>query len=338
MKKRIIVTGGAGYIGSHTAKELSKNGYEVITVDNLIYGHKEFVNWGSLEETDLLDIEDVRNVFIKYQPIHAIMHFAAFAYVGESIEKPDKYYRNNIVGSLNLFQTAIEFQVPFAVFSSTCATYGIPQKIPIPDNHSQNPINPYGFTKFAIERLLQDFDKAFGFRSVSLRYFNAAGADPDPDKGKEIGEDHNPETHLIPLIFDAAIGKRNHIGIFGTDYPTQDGTAIRDYIHVQDLANAHFLALKYLEGGGLTNSFNLGNGEGFSVKDVIEKAKKVIGSRYDFEVKEEPRRPGDPPCLISDRKKIEEMLRWKPGFPSLENILEHAWNWHLFRFLQGIRV
>jgi len=317
----ILIVGGAGYIGSHLNKEISKKGIKTVIFDNLSYGHKDFIKWGIFEQGDLSNIEDIRSVFRKY-PIEAVMHFAAFTYVGESVEDPQKYYMNNVKNTLNLLQVMLEENVNYFVFSSTCATYGNPVEIPITESHPQNPINPYGKGKLMVETVLKDYSDAYGFKYASLRYFNAAGADPDG----EIGELHDPETHLIPLILDVAAGKREDVKIFGTDYDTPDGTCIRDYIHVTDLAEAHILALEYLQKGGESNVFNLGNGNGFSVKEVIETAKEITGK--DIKAVESNRRPGDPPILIGSSKKAMEILNWKPKYHDLSKIIETAWNWH----------
>jgi len=317
----ILVTGGAGYIGSHANKELNSAGYETVVLDNMSYGHEDFLKWGVLEKVDLADLESLRNVFQKYE-IDAVMHFAAFTYVGESVEDPQKYYLNNLRNTLNLLQVMNEFKVRKLVFSSTCATYGNPQEIPITETHPQNPISPYGKGKFMVEKVLEDYSAAYGLCYVSLRYFNAAGADPEGD----IGERHNPETHLIPLILDAAIGKRDDIKIFGTDYSTPDGTCIRDYIHVTDLADAHIKALKYLENGGKSEVFNLGNGNGFSVREVIEEARKVTGKK--IKATETGRRPGDPPILVGSSDKARKILKWKPKYDDLSKIISTAWEWH----------
>jgi len=317
----ILIVGGAGYIGSHLNKEITKKGYETVVFDNLSYGHEDFVKWGIFERGDLGNIEDIRKVFKKYK-IDAVMHFAAFTYVGESVEDPQKYYINNVKNTLNLLQVMLEENVKNFVFSSTCATYGNPVEIPITENHPQNPINPYGRGKLIVEMILKDYSDAYGLKYASLRYFNAAGADPDC----EIGEMHEPETHLIPLVLDAASGKREDIKIFGADYDTPDGTCIRDYIHVTDLADAHILALEYLQKGGKSNVFNLGNGNGFSVKEVIETARKITGKPIK-EVEVE-RRPGDPPILIGSSKKAMEILNWKPKYHDLSKIVDTAWKWH----------
>ncbi|MDY0193865.1 MAG: UDP-glucose 4-epimerase GalE [Aliarcobacter butzleri] len=317
----ILIIGGAGYIGSHTNKLLTQKGHKTLVYDNLIYGHKEAVKWGEFILGDLNDIEQLRLVFGKYK-IEAVMHFAAFAYVGESVENPEKYYINNVSNTLNLLQVMREFSCKYFIFSSTCATYGNPEYLPIDEKHPQNPINPYGQSKFMLEKILEDYSKAYDFKYVALRYFNAAGADVDC----EIGEDHNPETHLIPLIFDVAIGKREDIKVFGTDYDTNDGSAVRDYIHVTDLANAHILALEYLKNGGSSDIFNLGNGDGYSVFEVINKAKEITNK--DIKVTLIDRRAGDPAKLIGDATKAKKVLGWDPKLFDLGKILETAWEWH----------
>ncbi len=316
----ILIVGGAGYIGSHVNKMLNLHGLETVVFDNLSYGHRDFVKWGVLEEGDLGEIADIRRVFEKY-PITAVMQFAAFTYVGESVEDPQKYYLNNLRNTLNLLQVMLEFDVKFFVFSSTCATYGDPVEIPITEDHPQNPINPYGRGKLMVEQILKDYSIAYDLLYTSLRYFNAAGADPDG----EIGESHQPETHLIPLILDVALGKREDIKIFGTDYPTHDGTCIRDYIHVLDLADAHIKALERLQNGGESDVFNLGNGQGFSVREVITTAEKVTGKK--IKASEVSRRPGDPPVLVGSALKAREMLGWQPRYNDLSMIIETAWRW-----------
>jgi UDP-glucose 4-epimerase len=317
----ILVTGGAGYIGSHINKELNRAGYETVVLDNLIDGHEDFLKWGKFEKVDLRDLNGIRNIFDSYS-IESVMHFAAFINVGESIEYPQKYYLNNLRNTLNLLQVMLEFKVKKLVFSSTCATYGNPLEIPLTEDHPKNPINPYGWGKFMVEQVLKDYSSAYALRYVSLRYFNAAGADPEG----EVGERHHPETHLIPLIMDAAIGRRKDIKIFGTDYETPDGTCIRDYIHVTDLADAHLKALKYLEAGGISQVFNLGNGNGFSVREVIETARNVTGK--EIKVTETDRRQGDPPILVGSSKKAKELLGWKPRYDDLSQIIRTAWQWH----------
>ena len=317
----ILVTGGAGYIGSHACKALAKAGYTPITYDNLVYGHRWAVKWGPLEEGDIADYARLNEVIAKYQPV-AVMHFAAYAYVGESVEDPGKYYRNNVAGTLTLLEAMRDHGIDQFIFSSTCATYGVPEAVPISEDHPQLPINPYGASKLMIERMLQDFDTAHGLRSISLRYFNAAGADPDG----EIGEAHDPETHLIPLVLDAAAGKRLAITVFGDDYDTLDGTCIRDYIHVSDLADAHVLALKALEGGAKTTAYNLGNGQGFSVKQVIEAVESVSGKKVPVEIGQ--RRAGDPARLVGDSTRIRSELGWSPRYAELQFIIATAWHWH----------
>ncbi len=317
----ILIAGGAGYVGSHTNKYLHLNGYETVVFDNLIYGHREFVKWGKFFYGDLSDKESIRECFRKYR-IDAVMHFSAFAYVGESVMDPQKYYFNNVVNTLNLLGVMREFDVMYFIFSSTCAVYGIPERIPIVEDHSKRPINPYGKTKLMIENILEDYERAYGMKYINLRYFNAAGADPDGD----IGEWHKPETHLIPLTIYSALGIRKFIEIYGNDYPTKDGTCVRDYIHVNDLADAHLRALEYLHRNEKSDSFNLGNGNGYSVLEVIESVKRV--SRRDFDVVITSPRPGDPPVLISDTKKAENILGWKPSFRDIDSIVETAWRWH----------
>jgi len=327
----ILVTGGAGYIGSHTVLALQQAGYEVVVLDNLTYGHQDIAK-------DVLNVELVvgdtcdrpllDSLFASHN-IAAVMHFAAYAYVGESVTDPAKYYRNNFVGTLTLLEAMMAASIDKFVFSSTCATYGVPKTVPIPEDHPQDPISPYGVSKLMVEQVLKDFDSAYQFKSVRFRYFNAAGADP---AGK-LGEDHMPETHLIPLVLLTALGKRDSISIFGTDYPTPDGTCVRDYIHVADLAEAHVLGLKYLLEGGETTVFNLGNGNGFSVKEVIEVARQIT----DREIKavECPRRPGDPPALVGSSDRARSILGWNPQYADLNQIITHAWNWHQKRHGEG---
>jgi UDP-glucose-4-epimerase GalE len=321
IKNPILVTGGAGYIGAHACKALRKAGYLPIAYDNLVYGHRSAVKWGPLEEGDITDRQRLKTVMREYRPA-AVMHFAAYAYVGESVEKPSKYYHNNVAGTLNLLETMRHCGNDKIIFSSTCATYGLPQQIPITENHPQAPINPYGRSKLMIEWILDDFSKAYDLKYVVLRYFNAAGADPDT----EIGENHEPETHLIPLVLDVALGRRNQLHVFGTDYETPDGTCIRDYIHVTDLADAHLRALDYLLVGGQSKAFNLGNGKGFSVRAVVDAAEKITQEPISA-VKSE-RRPGDPPVLISSSQLANGVLDWKPVYDSLDTIIATAWKWH----------
>lgn len=319
--KNILVVGGAGYIGSHTCKELFMQGYNPIVFDSLIYGHKDFVKWGEFVLGDLNNIDQIRLVFERYK-IDAVMHFAAFAYVGESVTNPKKYYQNNVVATLNLLNVMKDYDVRKFIFSSSCATYGNPEYLPIDEEHPQNPINPYGMSKLMVENILKDYSTAYDFRFVSLRYFNASGCDIDG----EIGEFHDPETHLIPLILDAALGKRDSIKVFGTDYDTKDGSAVRDYIHVVDLSNAHILALKYLFQNGKSEVFNLGNGVGFSVNEVIECVKRVTGLK--FNVENVGRRLGDPEALIGSSEKINSILGWEPKYFRLDDIISTAWEWH----------
>ncbi len=316
----ILIVGGAGYIGSHVNKMLNLHGFETVVFDNLSYGHRDFVKWGAFEGGDLGEINDVKRVFQKY-PITAVMQFAAFTYVGESVQDPQKYYLNNLCNTLNLLEVMLEENVNYFVFSSTCATYGNPVDIPITEDHPQNPISPYGKGKYMVEQVLEDYSKAYNLRYASLRYFNAAGADPDG----EIGELHDPETHLIPLILDVALGNREDIKIFGTDYPTEDGTCIRDYIHVLDLADAHIKALEYIQNNDLSDVFNLGNGQGFSVKEVIDTVEKVTGKK--IKASEVSRRPGDPPVLVGSALKARKLLGWQPRFDDLSLIIDTAWRW-----------
>lgn len=316
----VLICGGAGYIGSHANKLLSKMGYETVVFDNLVYGHGEAVKWGTFIKGDLKDLNTLDAVFEKHQ-IEAVMHFAAYAYVGESVIDPEKYYTNNVANTLNLLHTMRKYGCDKIIFSSTCATYGEPERVPITEEMPQNPINPYGASKLMVERILKDYASAYGLKYVVLRYFNAAGADPEG----EIGESHNPETHLIPLVLDAASGCRESIKVFGADYPTRDGSCIRDYIHVADLAKAHLLALEYLQKGGQSDYFNLGNEQGTSVLEVIEAVKQVTGKKFKVEFAE--RRPGDPAALVGSSKKARDVLGWKPEYGDIETIVEHAWKW-----------
>ncbi len=316
----ILVTGGAGYIGSAVVEDLQARNETVVVLDNLVYGHRQAIDSkipfyeGNIGDKNLVE------KIIQAHEISACMHFSAFAYVGESVEKPQKYYENNFVQTLHLLDCLIENNVKKFIFSSTCATYGEPQKVPIDENHPQNPVNPYGMTKFMVEKVLQDYDRAYGLKYVALRYFNACGAT------EKCGEHHDPETHLIPLILFAAQQKREFISIFGDDYPTPDGTAIRDYIHISDLSQAHLLALDFLNNGGKSQFINLGNGTGFSVKEVVEAARKITGKPIESRIA--PRRVGDPSRLVADAKKAREVLGWKPEFPDIESIIESAWKWH----------
>jgi len=317
----VLVTGGAGFIGSHTAKALALAGHTPVALDNLSFGHRWAVKWGALEVGDLADADFVRGV-LKRHKIEAVIHFAANAFVGESVTDPRKYFRNNVVNTLNLLDAMNDKGIQPIVFSSTCATYGVPEQMPISESHPQSPVNPYGESKLMVEKILKWYGDAYGLRWAALRYFNAAGCDPDG----EIGEDHDPETHLIPLLFFSILGKRPHIDIFGTDYPTPDGTAVRDYIHVNDLADAHVRALKHLIDGKGNLALNLGTGTGNSVREVIAAVEKVSGKKVP--VKESGRRAGDPPALVADARKAAEVLGWKPAYADITTIAQHAWRWY----------
>ena len=330
MQKNILVTGGAGYIGSHTCKSLARAGYTPIVYDNMVYGHRWAVKWGPWEEGDVSDRSRLNEVILKYKPA-AVMHFAAYAYVGESVENPGKYYRNNVSGTLTLLESMRDHDIDKMIFSSTCAVYGIPQSIPMTEGHPQCPISPYGASKQMIERILRDFEQAHGIRAVSLRYFNAAGADHEGD----LGEDHDPETHLIPLVIEAALGRRPYVEIYGTDYPTSDGTAIRDYIHVTDLAEAHTTALAYLLDGKSSTAINLGTGKGHSVKEVIGAVERMAGGPVPTQAAQ--RRTGDPSILLADPTKASQVLSWRPYYTTLDAIVESAWRWHAGR-LTGKRA
>lgn len=321
---KILVVGGAGYIGSHAVKALHQRGYEVVTLDNLVYGHREAVRWGAFELGDLGSRDLLQELFSRHS-VSAVMHFAAYAYVGESVRDPAKYYANNVANTLVLLDAMREFGISRFIFSSTCATYGEPQQVPITEDHPQWPINPYGWTKLMVERALVDYAHAYGLDAVAFRYFNAAGADPDGD----IGESHDPETHLLPLLLRAAMGGPP-LNVFGTDYPTPDGTCVRDYIHVTDLADAHVLGLERLlarhDSKGSMEVYNLGNGAGYSVKEAIETATRITGREIPHVFG--PRRPGDPAKLVGSAAKAIDELGWKPQFARLDQILETAWQWH----------
>jgi UDP-arabinose 4-epimerase len=316
----VLVTGGAGYVGSHTAKVLSRAGYSVVVFDNLSRGHREAVRWGPLEVGDLSDTPRVREVLEQYR-IGAVLHFAALAYVGESMQQPELYFRNNVSGTLSLLDAMRGAGVRRLVFSSTCAIYGTPSAVPIEESHPAAPESPYGESKRMVEQVLRWEGACHGLRSVALRYFNAAGCDADG----EIGEDHSPETHLIPSLLEAAMGRRPACPIFGEDYPTPDGTCIRDYVHVTDLGAAHVLALKHLESGGESTHVNLGTGHGYSVKEILAAAEAAVGRP--IPIVRQPRRPGDPPSLVAGAGRAKSLLGWEPANSSLEHILKTAWRW-----------
>lgn len=317
----VLVVGGAGYIGSHMVRTLKKNNIETVVFDNLEKGHIEAVKDTPFHKGDLRNKDEVESVFQNHR-ITAVMHFSAYSLVGESMEKPEIYYENNVFGTLNLLNAMHKADVKHFIFSSTAATFGDPVKIPIDENHPQKPTNVYGETKLAVEKMLDWFDKIYNIKNVKLRYFNAAGADPSG----EIGEYHETETHLIPIILQAALGERKHITIYGNDYDTKDGTCIRDYIHINDLADAHLMALKYLEDGNNSDNFNLGNGFGHSVKEIIDVAKKITGKN--IKVINGDRRPGDPAILIAASQKAKDVLGWNPKLNDIHTIVETAWKWH----------
>ncbi len=318
---RVLVTGGAGYIGSHAAKALAKAGHEPLVLDNLSAGHRWAVKWGPLFEIDLKDAERLP-LIMKQERVEAVMHFAASLLVGESVELPRKYYWNNVVNTLHLLDAMQDAGVKIIVFSSSAATYGNPQQVPIPEDHPKEPVNPYGETKLAMERALQWYGNAYNLKWMALRYFNAAGADIDG----ELGECHDPEAHIIPLTIKAARGERTHVEIYGTDYPTPDGTALRDYIHVTDLGDAHVRALEHLARGGQSRALNLGTGQGYSVREVISAVGKISPRPVPF--REGPRRAGDPPVLVADASNAARILGWKPQHSELDSIIRDAWNWH----------
>ncbi len=317
----IMVTGGAGYIGSHTVKALKTAGLEPLIFDNFSTGHRSFVQQTALVEGDLRNPADIEHAFGKF-PIEGVLHFAGKALVGESVKNPELYYETNVQGGLNLLRAMKNSRVRYLIFSSTCATYGVPQRVPIKEDHPQNPINPYGETKLAFERALRWFQEAHGLEYLSLRYFNAAGADADG----QFGEDHDPETHLIPLALDAAAGRRPEVQIYGTDYPTPDGTCLRDYIHVSDLARAHVVGLQALMNGAVASqAINLGTGRGYSVREVIESVRRITGRK--FQSREIARRPGDPPELVGAVGRARQVLNWTAVDSDLDTIVSTAWNW-----------
>jgi UDP-glucose-4-epimerase GalE len=317
----VLVTGGAGYIGSHTAKALARSGYQPIVLDNLSAGHRWAVQWGPLVEGELADEDLIRSVLRRYE-IEAVMHFAASAYVGESMQTPARYYRNNVANTLTLLDAMLAEDVRRIIFSSSCATYGSPEMVPISEDTPQAPVNPYGETKLIVERMLGWYGRSYELRSVALRYFNAAGADTD----LEIGEQHDPEPHLIPRVLQAASGTLPHVDIYGTDYSTPDGTAVRDYIHVTDLADGHVRALRYLIDGGATTALNLGTGSGYSVREIVSAVERT--SKLPVPVREMPRRPGDPPILVANARRSMDLLGWRPQYSSIETIVDTAWRWH----------
>ncbi|MGO8693154.1 MAG: UDP-glucose 4-epimerase GalE, partial [Rectinemataceae bacterium] len=321
---KVLIVGGAGYIGSHVAKHLALQGMEPVVLDDLSRGSRAALKWGPFYEGSCGSRPLLDRVFSE-NAIEAVMHFAAFAYVGESVERPDLYYGNNVAAALTLLDAMVAHGVRHFVFSSSCATFGEALSLPIDETHPQHPINPYGRTKLMVERILADYDRAFGLRSCVFRYFNAAGCDPEG----EIGENHDPETHLIPLVLESLGGRGPAISIFGTDYPTPDGTCLRDYVHVNDLAEAHRLGLQKLLETGHSEDYNLGNGNGFSVREVVAAAERVTGLRAS--VIEKPRRPGDPPALVGSSAKARAILGWKPHYTDLEEIIRTAWLWERSR-------
>ena len=320
MNNTILVTGGAGYIGSHVCKELARCGYNPVSYDNLSRGHEWAVKWGPLVIGEILDQEKLLKVIKKYDPI-AVMHFAAFAYVSESVENPLLYYQNNISGSLCLFKAMTISNVRSIIFSSSCAIYGLPISQPIVESNLKTPISPYGRTKLIIEEILKDFEIAYGIKSISLRYFNAAGADPDG----EIGEIHDPETHLIPNLLKTAVGERKHLEIYGSNHETKDGTCVRDYIHINDLANAHVLALEKLLSDQKSNQYNLGTGKGYSIKEILNVAREITGEVIKYKMMSA--RIGDPPILVADSKKFRNETGWEPENSTVNKIILDAYKW-----------
>lgn len=317
----VLVTGGAGYIGSHVCKALAKNGFCPVTYDNCSTGHGKAVKWGPLIRGDLNNRDAIESALKEYRP-QVVFHFAALALVAESMSDPAKYYRNNTVATLNLLEAMIQYNVPYLIFSGTCAVYGNPQFLPITEDHPLLPINPYGKSKLMIEQMLRDFEDAYGLRSVTLRYFNAAGA----DREGEIGEEHNPETHLLPSLIQTALNQRTKMELYGTDFDTHDGSAVRDYIHVEDLAEAHLLAMKFLLAGNKSNVFNLGTGRGISILELLQAVQHYCGR--ELPVQWAPRRKGDPSSLVASAERAKKILGWNPNYSDLQNLIASAWRWH----------
>jgi UDP-arabinose 4-epimerase len=324
MRRNVLVAGGAGYIGSHVCKALAAAGHHPITFDSLVHGHAWAVKWGPLVKGDIADTALLKRVLRRYD-VRAVVHLAAYAYVGESMRDPGKYFSNNVAGTISLLNAMVAAGTPCLVLSSTCATYGLPEVLPIDESHPQRPVNPYGESKLCVERALQWYEGAHGLRSVALRYFNAAGADREGD----IGEDHDPETHLIPLAIQAVLGLRKELQVLGTAYATPDGTAIRDFTHVTDLAAAHVAALDYLAAGNRGVMLNLGTGRGHSVREVIREVERVAGRRVPS--RDAPPRPGDPPVLVAASERAARLLGWQPQQSDLATLVETAWRWHLGR-------
>lgn len=327
-KQTILVIGGAGYIGAHMSKDLLRAGYDVLILDDLSRGHRDLLAGGTFYEGDLGDNALLKKIFRAHK-VDAVMHFAAYSLVGESVEQPLAYYRNNVARTVELLDTMVQHDVKRFIFSSTAAVYGEPVTVPIDEDHPCQPTNPYGTSKVAVEHMLADCQRAYGLQYASLRYFNAAGA----DASSEIGERHEPESHLIPLVLQVAAGQRESIKIFGTDYPTPDGTCLRDYVHVSDLAQAHLLALRHLSAGGESAVYNLGNSKGYSVREVIETARRITG--HPIPTVTAARRPGDPAQLIADSTKIRRKLSWEPRYEDLTSIIETAWAWHQKEAMRG---
>lgn len=319
-KKKILVTGGAGYIGSHTVREILKNNYDVVVFDNLVYGHKEAVNC-PLIIGDLLNKKEINDVFEK-EKFDGVIHFAAYALAGDSMENPGKYFENNLQGGLNLLEAMKSHQISKIVFSSTCAIYGFPDKLPVTEEESKKPVSVYGESKLMFEKILNWYDRLFGIKNICLRYFNACGDSLDG----LIGEDHQPESHIIPVAMQVALGQREKFSLFGSDYKTKDGTCVRDYIHVLDLADAHIKALEYLEKNKKSDYFNIGTGYGYSNKEILNMIKKI--TNIDFKVENYPRREGDPDAIYANNNKVKKELSWEPKYSDLETIIESAWLWH----------